>query len=76
MQCQAFFGVGSSLYYFLQDHLGSTSLTLDSSGAKVAETLYDCVGQALLSMVEYPHQPPLYRANSGFCYRLHAVVFL
>jgi RHS repeat-associated protein len=36
---------GTTAYYFLQDHLGSTALTLDSSGVKVGETRYDVWGK-------------------------------
>ena len=37
--------VGSDLYYLLSDHLGSSSITTNASGAKVAETRYDPWGQ-------------------------------
>ncbi len=36
---------GSSLYYLLSDHLGSTSLTLDSSGNVLSELRYKAWGE-------------------------------
>lgn len=49
-------GVESGLYYFLTDHLGSTSVTLDASGNKVAEMRYSAWGETRFSSGETPTQ--------------------
>ena len=36
---------GSNLYYLLSDHLGSTSITLDANGGKIAELRYKAFGE-------------------------------
>jgi hypothetical protein len=38
---------GETLYYLLGDHLGSTSITADSSGNKVAELRYKAWGKSM-----------------------------
>lgn len=40
---------GTTLYYLLSDHLGSTSLTLNSSGTKIAELRYKAFGETRFS---------------------------
>ena len=49
-------GVESGLYYFLTDHLGSTSVTLDASGNKVAEMRYSAWGETRFTSGETPTQ--------------------
>ncbi|MBN1993307.1 MAG: hypothetical protein JW953_11460 [Anaerolineae bacterium] len=39
--------VDDDLYYVLGDHLGSTSLVVDDSGAEVGHVIYDAYGQVV-----------------------------
>jgi len=41
--------VGSTLYYLLNDHLGSTAITANSSGGKTAELRYKAYGETRYS---------------------------
>ena len=48
------YGSGNGLYWLLRDQLGSTSLTVDGAGAKVAELRYKAYGETRYSTA--PHR--------------------
>jgi len=45
---------GETLYYLLGDHLGSTAITADSSGNKVAELRYKAWGETRYALTSLP----------------------
>jgi hypothetical protein len=49
-----------SVEYYLGDHLGSTSITTDSSGAKVSELRYKPFGEVRYAWTSAPVTTPSY----------------
>ncbi len=49
---------GETLYYLLGDHLGSSAITADSSGNKVAELRYKAWGERRYTYGTTPPIPP------------------
>ena len=58
-------GLEDGVFYFLSDHLGSTSLTLDEGADKVAELRYSAWGENALHGWKHTHAAALHRAVGG-----------
>ena len=58
-------GLEDGVFYFLSDHLGSTSLTLDAEAGKVAELRYSAWGENVLHGWKHTHAAALHRAVGG-----------